>query len=294
MNVTDCCGGGSRAPTGFLTGSDVALWEGSRVTAATSAEQSTSAAFRSIVRLEHVQKFFGAIQALKDINLAIDKNEIVGLIGDNGAGKSTLIKVITGVIRPEAGKLFIRDEEVNLADYSVQAAHNLSIETVYQDRSLAEKQPLWRNFFVGRQITNRLGFIDIKREKELANNILINEIGFRGAGITVDSTVSNLSGGERQGISIGRAMHYNADLIILDEPTAALGVAEVRKVIDFVQRIKESGRASIYIEHNLAHVHEVADRLVVLDRGSIVAEFSPKDMSVTELTQYLIKLQRGG
>ena len=247
--------------------------------------------FASIVRLEHVQKFFGAIQALKDINIAIDRNEIVGLIGDNGAGKSTLIKVITGVLRPTSGKLFIRDKQVNLADYSVQAAHSLSIETVYQDRSLAEKQPLWRNFFVGRQITNRFGFIDIKREKELANDILTREIGFRGVGITADSTVANLSGGERQGIAIGRAMHYHADLIILDEPTAALGVAEVRKVIDFVSRIKESGGACIYIEHNLAHVHEVADRLVVLDRGAIVSELLPKDLSVMELTEYLIKLQ---
>jgi simple sugar transport system ATP-binding protein len=173
----------------------------------------------------------------------------------------------------------------------VQAAHSLSIETVYQDKSLAEKQPLWRNFFVGRQITNRFGFIDIKREKEIANKILKEEIGFRGAGITVDSTVANLSGGERQGIAIGRAMHYNADLIILDEPTAALGVAEVRKVIDFVRRIKDSGHACIYIEHNLAHVHEVADRLVVLDRGRVVTEIAPKDMSVTELTEYLIALQ---
>ena len=100
-----------------------------------------------------------------------------------------------------------------------------------------------------------------------------------------------LSGGERQGIAIGRAMHYNADLIVLDEPTAALGVAEVRKVVEFVRRIKQSGRACIYIEHNLAHVHEVADRLVVLDRGRVVSEISPKDMTVPELTEYLIALQ---
>ena len=120
-------------------------------------------------------------------------------------------------------------------------AHDLSIETVYQDKSLAEKQPLWRNFFVGRQITNRFGFIDIKKEKQIADQILKDAIGFRGAGITVDSTVANLSGGERQGIAIGRAMHYNADLIILDEPTVALGVAEVRKVLDFVRGIKAGG-----------------------------------------------------
>jgi len=150
---------------------------------------------------------------------------------------------------------------------------------------------LWRNFFVGRQITDRLGFIKIREQKRIAQDILLNTIGFRGAGITVDSTVGQLSGGERQGIAIGRAMHFNSDLIILDEPTAALAVKEVRKVLDFVRRIKASGRACIYIEHNLAHVHEVADRLVVLDRGEIVADVLPGDMTVPELTEFLIGLQ---
>jgi simple sugar transport system ATP-binding protein len=262
------------------------------MTAAHAAEHaSPEADYRSIIRLEGVQKYFGAVRALKDISIAIGRNEIVGLIGDNGAGKSTLIKVMTGVLAPTAGRIFVRDKEIDLVDYSVRMAHDLAIETVYQDKSLAEKQPLWRNFFVGRQITNRLGFIDIAREKEIADQILKGAIGFRSAGITVDSTVANLSGGERQGIAIGRAMHYNADLIILDEPTVALAVAEVRKVIDFVRRIKTSGRACIYIEHNLAHVHEVADRLVILDRGAIVAEILPKDMTVFELTEFMIELQ---
>jgi simple sugar transport system ATP-binding protein len=158
---------------------------------------------------------------------------------------------------------------------------------------LADKQPLWRNLFVGRQITNRFGFIDVKRQKELANKLLLEQIGFRGAGIDADSTVGDLSGGERQGIAIGRAMYFDADLIILDEPTVALALKEVQKVLDFVRRIKQSGRACIYIEHNLAHVHEVADRLIVLDRGKIVSEIRPKDMSVMELTEYLIGLQHG-
>ena len=188
------------------------------------------------------RNIFGAVHALRDIDIAIGRNEIVGLIGDNGAGKSTLIKVMTGVLAPTSGRIFVRDREIQPNEYSVRMAHDLSIETVYQDKSLAEKQPLWRNFFVGRQIANRFGFIDIKREKEVAQQILLDVIGFRGVGITVNSTVAKLSGGERQGIAIGRAMHYNADLIVLDEPTAALGVAEVRKVIDFVRKIKQSGR----------------------------------------------------
>jgi simple sugar transport system ATP-binding protein len=248
--------------------------------------------YTHIVRMEGVQKYFGAVQALRDINLAIGRNEIVGLIGDNGAGKSTLIKVLTGVIAPSSGRVWVRDKEIDLKRHSVGMAHAMSIETVYQDKSLGEKQPLWRNFFVGRQITDRFGFIKIREEKRIAQDILINTIGFRGAGIAVDSNVQQLSGGERQGIAIGRAMHFNADLIILDEPTVALAVKEVRKVLDFVRRIKESGRACIYIEHNLAHVHEVADRLLVLDRGEIVADISPRDMTVQDLTEYLINLQQ--
>jgi simple sugar transport system ATP-binding protein len=250
-----------------------------------------SASFENIVRLEGVHKYFGAVRALDNVNLSIGRNEIVGLIGDNGAGKSTLIKVMTGVFQPTSGDVYIRDRKIDLDNFSVAMAHNLSIETVYQDRSLGEKQPLWRNFFVGRQITNRFGFIDIKREKEIANQILMSAIGFRGVGISVDSTVSQLSGGERQGIAIGRAMHFNADLIVLDEPTAALAVKEVRKVLDFVKRIKDSGRACVYIEHNLAHVHQVADRLVILERGAVVAEIKPQDMTVVELTDYMISLQ---
>ncbi len=256
-----------------------------------SASASEARDYAHIVRLENVQKYFGAVQALKNIHLAIGRNETVGLIGDNGAGKSTLIKTLTGVLRPSSGRIYVRDREIDLANYSVGMAHDLAIQTVYQDKSLGEKQPLWRNFFVGRQITNRWGFINIKKEKEIAEQILKKAIGFRGAGVTVDSTVRVLSGGERQGIAIGRAMHFRADLIVLDEPTAALAVKEVRKVLDFVRRIKEQGHACIYIEHNLAHVHEVADRLVVLDRGEIVAQIKPQDMSVADLTEFLINLQ---
>ena len=248
--------------------------------------------YTNIVRLEGIQMAFGAVQALRDVDLAIGRNEIVGLIGDNGAGKSTLIKVMTGVLRPTAGTIWVRDRQLDLADYSVRVAHELSIETVYQDKSLGEQQPLWRNFFVGRQITNRWGFIDVKRQKQIANDILTKAIGFRGVGISAESTVRDLSGGERQGIAIGRAMHFNADLIVLDEPTAALGVKEVRKVLDFVAQIKISGRACVYIEHNLAHVHAVADRLVIVDRGTIVAQVSPHELTVPELTEYLIQIQR--
>jgi simple sugar transport system ATP-binding protein len=243
------------------------------------------------VRMDKIQMAFGNVVALRDIDLEVGANEIVGLIGDNGAGKSTLIKIITGVLRPTAGRLYLRDQPIDLERYSVRRAHDLRIEAVHQEKSLADKQPLWRNLFVGRQITDRFGFIDVRRQKEVANRLLLEQIGFRGAGIDAESTVGDLSGGERQGIAIGRAMYFDADLIILDEPTVALALKEVQKVLDFVRGIKQSGRACIYIEHNLAHVHELADKLVVLDRGAVVSVIRRGQMSLPELTRALIDLQ---
>jgi simple sugar transport system ATP-binding protein len=243
------------------------------------------------VRMENIHMAFGNVVALRNISLEVGANEIVGLIGDNGAGKSTLIKIVTGVLKPTGGRLYIRDRLVDPTQYSVRRAHDLRIEAVHQEKSLADKQPLWRNLFVGRQMTNRLGFIDVRRQKEVANRLLLEQIGFRGAGIDADSTVGDLSGGERQGIAIGRAMYFDADLIILDEPTVALALKEVQKVLDFVRRIKQSGRACIYIEHNLAHVHELGDRLVILDRGEVVSVLGRGELSLAELTRYLIDLQ---
>ena len=249
--------------------------------------------FQHIVRLERVDMTFGRVQALSQVDFAVGRNEIVGLIGDNGAGKSTLIKIISGVLQPTAGTVWVRDRRVDPASYSARRAHDLRIETVHQGLSLGEQQPLWRNLFVGRQIVGRLGFIDVQQEKQITNQLLRQAIGFRGQGITADSTVRDLSGGERQGIAIARAMHFQADLIVLDEPTTALAVSEVRKVLGFVERVKSEGRACIYIEHNLAHVHEVADRLVILDRGTVVREIKQGELSLTELTRQMIALHEG-
>jgi len=245
--------------------------------------------FEHVVKMVDIEKYFGKIAALRGINFEVGANEVVGLIGDNGAGKSTLIKIITGVFPPSGGEMYIRDKKVDTNNYNVKKAHQLGIETVYQDKSLGDKQPLWRNFFIGRQIKNRFGFINVKKEKEIAHDIMMNVIGFRGAGITVDSTVSNLSGGERQGVAIGRAMYFDADLIILDEPTVALSLKEVQKVLDFVNKIKQSGRACIYISHMLSHVYMIADRFYILDRGNIITSFEKSQISLTELNDFLLK-----
>ena len=245
------------------------------------------------VQMVKIEKYFGLVCALKDINFEVGRNEIVGLIGDNGAGKSTMVKILTGVFPPTSGELYIADQKVNLRAYNVKQAHVHGVETVYQDRSLGEKQVLWRNFFIGREITLPFGFIDVKKEKQIANDIMMNTIGFRGKGITVDSSVKLLSGGERQGVAIGRAMHFEANLIILDEPTAALSLKEVRKVINFVHKIKEGGKASIYISHDIEDVYEISDRFVVVDRGEIVASIAKKDISLKALDEFLLEYSHG-
>jgi len=249
--------------------------------------------YKHVVRMENIHKNFGKVVALKGVNFDIGNNEVIGLIGDNGAGKSTMVKILTGVYAPTYGDMYIRDEKVDFRQYSVKVAHRYGIETVYQERSLGEKQPLWRNFFVGRQITNRLGFINVKREKEISQHIMLDLIGFRGAGITVESKVWVLSGGERQGIAIGRAMHFDADLIVLDEPTAALSLKEIRKVLNFIQKIKESNRSCVYISHSISHVYEVSDRFVVIDRGEIVANIKKSEVSLQDLDEFLLKYATG-
>ena len=245
------------------------------------------------LRMVNIEKYFGLVCALRNINFEVGRNEIVGLIGDNGAGKSTLVKILTGVFPPSGGELYIGKTKVNTNSYTVKMAHALGIETVYQDKSLGEKQTLWRNFFIGREITYPFGFIKVKEEKRIANEIMVNTIGFRGRGIGVESRASKLSGGERQGVAIGRAMHYEADLIILDEPTVALSLKEVRKVLNFVHKIKEAGKASIYISHNLTDVYEISDRFIVIDRGEIVASIGKAAISLKELDEFLLEYSHG-
>jgi simple sugar transport system ATP-binding protein len=248
---------------------------------------------QTAVQMVNIEKYFGQVCALKNINFDVGKNEIVGLIGDNGAGKSTLVKILTGVFPPSSGEMFIAGRKVDFSHHSVQRAHEMGVETVYQDKSLGEKQVLWRNFFVGREITYPFGFINVKKEKEIANEIMINMIGFRGKGITVDSKVSKLSGGERQGVAIGRAMYFDAELIILDEPTVALSLKEVRKVLNFVHKIKEGGKACIYISHDMQDVYEISDRFLIIDRGEIVASINKQDITLNALDEFLLDYAHG-
>ena len=242
-----------------------------------------------LVEMKNIYKTYDGVVALKGIDFEVGFNEVVGILGDNGAGKSTLIKIISGVHSFDDGEMYIRGEKIDPKKYSVKMAHYLGVETVYQEKALADKQTLWRNVFVGRQITNKLGFLNIKKEKEETNKIMHDLMKFRGIGVSADSVIKTLSGGERQGVAISRAMYFEADLVILDEPTMALSLQEVKKVLKFIQNIKDKGKSCIYISHNIANVYPVSDRFVAIDRGKIVGAYNRNDVSLEELSEELIR-----
>ncbi len=240
------------------------------------------------VRMIGIAKSFGAVDALTGVTLELKKGEVLALLGDNGAGKSTLIKILSGFHRPDLGEMEIGGRRIDWSRYDVRRAREIGVETVYQERSLGERQPLWRNVFVGRHLVNAFGMIDVKREKVETMKLLTEIVGLRGVGIHADASVATLSGGERQGLAIARAMYFDASIIILDEPTTALAVGEVEKVLSFVERIRKEGRSCIFISHELPHVYRIADRFALMEHGKIDAVLDRSSVSLDGLVQRLL------
>jgi len=245
-----------------------------------------------LLQLNGIKLAFGRLNVLKGVSFEIYPGEIVALVGDNGAGKSSLIKVITGVHHPSAGEILFKGQKITLT--SVKRSRELGIETVYQERALADQQELWRNVFVGRELTTGLGFLDIKRQKEETRRLLRDYMGFTSEVINVDSEVRGLSGGEKQGVAIARALYFNAELIILDEPTTGLALSEQRKVLDFIRNIRDKGKSAIFIDHNIFHVHDVADRFIILDKGQVAAQFTKAEISRDQLIDMMVELHQKG
>jgi simple sugar transport system ATP-binding protein len=240
----------------------------------------------------NIQKSFGKVEVLKGVNFVVGYNEIVGLVGDNGAGKSTLIKILTGVHQPDGGDIYFKGEKITI--HSVEKSRELGIETVYQERALSEQQTLWRNIFMGREITAKFGFLKVEQQRKETERVLREQMGFTSKAISTDSIVRSLSGGEKQGIAIGRALYFNAELIILDEPTMGLSLSETRKVLDFVGNIKANGKSAVFISHNIYYVYPVADRFVILDRGAVAGEFLKAEISQEDLVEKMVKLAKTG
>jgi simple sugar transport system ATP-binding protein len=246
-----------------------------------------------LIRLSNISKSFGDVHSLSDVDFEIGKNEIVGLLGDNGAGKSTLVKIITGYHQPDPGGEIEWDgQPVQRLD--VVGARKKGIQAVYQERALADQQSLWRNIFMGRERTTVLGLLDVARMRAETRQLMTQLMGFTSSAVTANTTVKHMSGGERQGVAITRALHFEARLLILDEPTMGLSLSETAKVLDFVGDIKSAGKACLFIDHNIFHVHPVADRIVVLDRGRVAGQFLKGELSLEELVLNLRRVAETG
>src|SRR5215203_5390628 len=229
-----------------------------------------------LLALKGFSKSFGAVEALKDVDLEMYAGEVVGLVGDNGAGKSTLIKAIAGVQPPDSGEVWFQGRHVKLA--TPQAATHLGIATVYQDLALAENLDVVANLFLGQELGNGLGGGHVLDETAMEKKAveLLSSLGVTTLR-SVRTEVGMLSGGQRQAVAIARSLLGDPKLVMLDEPTAALGIVQTEQILKLIERLRERNLGVIVISHNLANVFEVADRIAVLRLGRLAATFDAND-----------------
>ncbi len=236
----------------------------------------------AVLEVDGLRKKFGATTALRDVSLQLQENEVLALLGDNGAGKSTLIKILSGVVKPDAGEIKIDGDRVDIG--SPHDARELGIETVYQDLALFDNTSAVGNFFAGREKTKFLGWVDdkaMKRETdELIERLEVN--------LPKDGEVGLMSGGQRQAVACARAIAFGKRIVILDEPTSALGAREAGNVLRLIKDAAEQGTSVIVISHNMEHVIEVADRAVVLRQGRYVGEEKPSKESQEKLVSMIV------
>ncbi|MEM1274783.1 MAG: ATP-binding cassette domain-containing protein [Pseudomonadota bacterium] len=241
---------------------------------------------RPVLEIRELSKSFGGIQAVRDVSFGVSAGECVVLAGDNGAGKSTIIKMISGVYTPNGGEVLY--EGARLTGKTPFQIRQSGIETIYQDLALADNLDAGLNLFLGRERMKRvLGLPVVDRKSMRADAIRVLE----GLGIRIPdqrAPVREMSGGQRQAIAIARAIHWDANLVILDEPTAALGVPEQREVMALIKRLKAKGVGLILISHNLPDIFEAADRIVVLTRGAVAGELRPEETNDEEIVRLML------
>jgi D-xylose transport system ATP-binding protein len=235
-----------------------------------------------ILELRGVSKSFGAVQALYEVDFHVSPGEVMALVGDNGAGKSTLIKCIAGIYSIDSGEIFFEGQPVSI--HGPKDSARLGIEVVYQDLALADNLDVVQNMFLGREeLTGPLRSLDELTMEKRANDTLatLSVTTIR----SVRQVVAGLSGGQRQSVAVAKAVMWNSKVVILDEPTAALGVAQTRQVLDLVKRLGQQGLAVVLISHNLHDIFEVADSITVLRLGQNVAEYKRADVTQTQVVE---------
>jgi ABC-type sugar transport system ATPase subunit len=238
-----------------------------------------------LLQARSITKRFGALQALANVDLDIHAGEVLAILGDNGAGKSTFIKILSGAYEPSAGTLLLDAMPVTFA--SPQDAADLGIATIFQELALSENLSIAENVFLGRELVHRVLGVPFLKRQAMKQKVAELLHSLEAHISDPDAAVGSLSGGQRQAVAISRALNLNARLVIMDEPTAALAVAETRKVLQLIRRLAEGGRAVILISHNMHDVFEVADRIVVFRRGRKIAERRRSDTNPEEVVSFI-------
>ncbi|GAA4682117.1 ATP-binding cassette domain-containing protein [Frondihabitans cladoniiphilus] len=232
-----------------------------------------------LIALRDVGKHYGNVIALSDVTMDVDSGRVTCVLGDNGAGKSTLIKIIAGLHKHDAGTFSIMGQDRHLT--SPREALDSGIAAVYQDLAVVSLMPIWRNFFLGSELRGKFGLLDVKKMKEVTKKELL-EMGIDLR--DVEQPIGTLSGGERQCVAIARAVYFGAKALILDEPTAALGVKQSGVVLKYILRARDRGLGVIFITHNPHHAFPVGDRFLLLRRGKSIGYFEKDDITLPELT----------
>jgi simple sugar transport system ATP-binding protein len=238
-----------------------------------------------LIEARDLSKYFGSVVALHDVSLSVRAGEVLCLLGDNGAGKSTLIKILSGVHPADSGQILVDGEPVEFG--SPRDALQRGIATVYQDLAMIPLLSISRNFFLGAEPVTGFGplkTLDIRKADRVTREAL------KGMGIDLRDTsqpVGTLSGGERQSVAIARAIHFGAKVVILDEPTSALGVKEAAVVLRFIAKAREQGIGVILITHNINHAFPVGDRFTILDRGTLIGTFDKADLTPAQLLEHM-------
>jgi simple sugar transport system ATP-binding protein len=242
---------------------------------------------KALVRLAGIRKRYGAVEALRGVDLTVDAGDVVAIVGDNGAGKSSLIRVISGAHEPDDGTIELEGRPVRFG--SPQGALEAGVATIYQDLALATRQPIWQNIFIGAELTRTLApgvaVLDKSRMREQSRGYLAK---LNVAIEDINRAVDTLSGGQRQAVAIARALRWNARLVVMDEPTAALGVAESRQVLDLIRGLHRGGTTVILVSHNMAEVVEVATRVAVLKNGRKIADRAVDGLSADDLAHLVM------
>jgi ABC-type sugar transport system ATPase subunit len=243
------------------------------------------------LRVAKVSKHFGAVIALESVDASIRSGEVLALVGDNGAGKSTLVKLLSGAYLPSSGDVIIEGNPVRIENPG--KARQLGIATIFQELALVESLTVYENIFLGREIVRPILGLPILDKKKMRDRVvqLIDELGSHIP--SPAAPVSDLSGGQRQAVAIARAIDLETKLIIMDEPTAALAVAETRKVLRLIEQLRDSGKAVLLVSHNLNDIFEIADRIVVLRRGRKVAECERSETNLEEVVSWITGAKPG-